>query len=374
MSKGNYKSKILLLVPSPESMGGIVNYFKVIKPRFSLPVDYFLRGVRRQHSLVSRIAYPLIQLIDYARFFVRMCQRRYQLVQINTSFGYTGIIRDYFFIKILSLFKIKYIVFFRGIDEKVIKKIEGILFDEFKSTFLRAGIILVLSNDLKKKLLTWGTPSKIFVESTVVDEKLLASVNEGSIASKFFEQEFTLLFLARLEKEKGVYEALQAFRVVRSKYPRVSLKICGFGSEYQSMKKRLERDQDNSIILTGHVSGESKINAFWQSHIYLFPSSHREGLPNSLLEAMAFGLPVVTTRVGGIPDFFIHGAMGFMVDSSDPEKLADAVLTLLNDKTAAMQMSLNNYHYARTHFYSKVVVDRLESYYSELLNDDQAIR
>ncbi len=66
----------------------------------------------------------------------------------------------------------------------------------------------------------------------------------------------------------------------------------------------------------GHVSGAAKTQAFRAADIYLF-TSLAEGMPNSVLEAMAFGLPIVTRPVGGIRDFFEDGRMGYATDSLD---------------------------------------------------------
>jgi len=84
-------------------------------------------------------------------------------------------------------------------------------------------------------------------------------------------------------------------------------------------------------------------------------------MPNSALEAMAFGLPVITTRVGGIPDFFEAGKMGLFLDNRKPEHIAEKIKYLIERPQLMKQMSEYNYHYAMQHFYASKVAKRLEN-------------
>ena len=79
------------------------------------------------------------------------------------------------------------------------------------------------------------------------------------------------------------------------------------------------------------------------------------------LEAMAFGLPIITTRVGGIPDFFEDGKMGLFLDSREPEHIAEKIRYLLDRPELMQQMSKYNFEYAKEHFYASKVAKRLEA-------------
>jgi glycosyltransferase involved in cell wall biosynthesis len=366
MKKTDYK--ILLLVPSPASHGGVANYFSALKDQFSNRVSYFYRGVRKQNSARSRFFYPVVQVWDYMVFFFMIMLNRYALVHINTSFGKTGIIRDYFFIKILQLLGQKYVVFFRGIDEKVIQWIENRWFKAFSASFLKADGILVLSSYLKDKILGYGYKGMLRLETTVVDPALTEKLSYSDIFDTADDEKIRLLFLARMEKAKGVYEAIEAWKILKNKQLNVELVICGDGSEFFPMTAYVKENcKNDSIHIKGHVRNQEKKKVFLNADIYLFPSSHQEGLPNSLLEAMAFGLPVITSNVGGIPDFFQEGKMGFMMTDITPQTIADFVEVLFHDPEKRIQMSRFNFAYAKSHFYADRVVGRLENFYQAII-------
>src|SRR3712207_2970921 len=89
---------------------------------------------------------------------------------------------------------------------------------------------------------------------------------------------------------------------------------------------------------SGYVRGADKIAALRTADVYLFPTEYGEGLPISILEAMAMQLQVVTRPVGGIADFFVDGEMGFVSDSVDPTVFADLVERLIDDRQLRLRI------------------------------------
>lgn len=364
MANSINNARILVLVPSLYSFGGISNYFQVLHSYFTLPVDYFTRGVRHQHSSISRLFYPIMQLGDYLYFIIKLKTGKYSLVHLNTSFGWTGLIRDYFYILIIRSFKIPYIVFFRGIDEKIVLQFEKQSLKWFQSSFLLADKILVLSHELLITLTKMHPQCKVALESTVVDEKLIDNWHENDITAKIGSK--ILLFMARLEKTKGIYETIAAFKNLQNKYPDAQLFICGVGKEFDKVNSLIGNNP--KIKLYGYVRGKEKQKLLSSAGIYLFPSYY-EGMPNSVLEAMALGLPIITTPVGGLVDFFINGQMGLFIEKKNVQDLTEKIIYLFENQALALEMGLNNYQFAKKHFYSSVVAARIESYYQEIIRE-----
>ncbi len=362
------KNKILILVPSPNSHGGVSNYFISLKDHFTLPCEYFIRGVRNQNSSLSRLVYPFVQLSDYLRFILRLLFNNYSLVQINTSLGKTGLIRDYLFIIILLFLKKKYVVFFRGIDNKILIWVESKWLRKFKSSYLKAEGILVLSKSFKEKILSWGFTKKISVETTVVDPSLIDKIDLVSLLEKQNSLNIRILFLSRIEKKKGIYEAIDAIKIVQNNGYQVQLFICGDGSEFERVKNDINKEPNINIKLEGYVENAAKIEALNSSHIFLFPS-YGEGMPNSLLEAMAFGLPVITSSVGGIPDFFENDKMGLMTNDISPNNLANLIELLITNKEKRKKIAEFNYLFAKNRFYVNKVISRLENFYLEIIEE-----
>jgi len=361
--------KTLVLVPSPKSTGGVAHYHQKLRPYFGSNVHYFIRGVRNQQSKLSRVLFPITHSYDIIYFTALMLFGNYSLVHFNTSFGKTGIVRDALFIRIVQLFKKRYIVFFRGIDFNVISWIEAKRWILFKKTFLKANQIWVLSKLMKSKVKDWGYRNEVVVETTMVDTELLKDFDFEKSIQKFQQANlFEIVFLSRVERGKGIFEAIDAFRILNRKYSNTVLKIYGNGSEKQNMLDYIGENLGKTIYFEGFVEGAGKVKAFSSAHIYLFPS-YAEGLPNSLLEAIAFGIPSITSNVGGIPDFFENSKMGYMTSDIRPETLSDLMELLINNSNKCEEISRYNYNYARNNFYAEIVANRIKKHYKNILNE-----
>ena len=214
----------------------------------------------------------------------------------------------------------------------------------------------------------WGCKRRIFVETTIVDDGLLRGFDiEEKLVSLRKYNCTNVLFLARVERDKGIYEAIDAFELLSLANKNIKLNIAGNGSELINAKLYAEEKKLTGISFLGYVQEQDKIDAFKTADIYIFPSYH-EGMPISLLESMAFGLPVITTAVGGIVDFFENGKMGFMTDSRDPEVFANLIEKLISDTELRNKMALYNFQYARKRFLASKVVKRLEKIYQDTLD------
>lgn len=154
-------------------------------------------------------------------------------------------------------------------------------------------------------------------------------------------------------------EALDCFKIVKINYPFVDMLIAGSGEILSEVQMRITEENISDVKLLGYVSGEDKYKAYYQADMYLFPSYY-EGMPNSVLEAMGMGLPVITSKVGGLIDFFENGKMGYMIDDWNPEKYAKAI-SLLIDNNCLEKISDYNRNYAKQHFLDYIVVSKLES-------------
>jgi glycosyltransferase involved in cell wall biosynthesis len=99
---------------------------------------------------------------------------------------------------------------------------------------------------------------------------------------------------------------------------------------FQAMVKKFSLG--NTIMFLDAVFGDKKVSALNDADIYVLPS-HHEGMPISIIEAMAAGLPVVATNVGGIPDLIENNQNGIIVEAKAPDELANALITLIKDQS-----------------------------------------
>ena len=139
-----------------------------------------------------------------------------------------------------------------------------------------------------------------------------------------------ILFLGAVGQRKGVFDLIPAFAEIADAYPGARLIIGGNGETEAAGKLIAERGLEDRVVLAGWVSGDAKEELVKSSSIYVLPS-YNEGLPMSVLEAMAAGLAVVTTKVGGIPELMTDGVDGLLVDAGDRDALAKALAKLLDD-------------------------------------------
>ena len=122
-----------------------------------------------------------------------------------------------------------------------------------------------------------------------------------------------------------------------------------------------------NATIYGRLSGDELINAFLNADIFIFPT-YGEGMPGALLEAMSFGLPVITRPVGGIPDFFINGEMGLLTDSLNATDYSQYIEHLMNNPQLALKISRNNYNYAKKHFMASIVAKNMEEIFNQITN------
>ena len=148
-----------------------------------------------------------------------------------------------------------------------------------------------------------------------------------------------LLYIGRVVRDKGLYEALEGLKAAQARGVRANLVIAGSGPEEQSLKRFAEKQGlCGTVAFAGPVFGEGKLQLLAAADVFLLPS-YREGLPYALLESMAAGTPVITTRVGGIPDVVIDGVNGLFVPRRDALSIARAIITLAGDRRALARMS-----------------------------------
>lgn len=150
---------------------------------------------------------------------------------------------------------------------------------------------------------------------------------------------FVVLFCARVVPNKGIDTMLKAWEIVHSKNKNAFLLVVGggFNDLLEKIKSTGER-LDNSILSLGEVPKAD--NYYRLSDMYLFPSWF-EGLPTSLMEAMASGLPAAASKIGGVEDLIFNNETGILVDSQDYEGFAEAILRLGRDVSLREELGNN---------------------------------
>ncbi|MBE8954853.1 MAG: glycosyltransferase family 4 protein [Quinella sp. 2Q5] len=138
-----------------------------------------------------------------------------------------------------------------------------------------------------------------------------------------------LLFCARVVRDKGVDTLQDVWRILHRRFPTARLFVVGGGlNELLDELRRLSTELDDSISVIGEVDAPQEF--YRMADVYIFPSRH-EGLPTSLLEAMACALPAVTSDIGGCEDVIENGVNGWRVHSEDAAAFAEKISELFTD-------------------------------------------
>lgn len=367
------KNKILILVPANTARGGITNYYQVLINEFPPEIEYFERGARTWPIRKGRIPELVRAFQDYQSFKKRIRSENIKLVQSTTSLSINTTIRDGLFLRHAHRKGIKTIVFFRGWDDKAEIKLKKIYLTVFKYFFFFADAFITLSERTKLTLENFGYKKKIYLETTLVDKKLIDTCTKDLIIQKFAKQRqdetLNLLFLSRLEKRKGIYELYNAYKKLKSNsMHRFHLTICGDGFELEILQKKILDEGVEDIKIMGFVSGDQKKRAFQAAHIFVFPS-HGEGMPNAVLEAMGFGLPVITTPVGGLIDFFEDGKNGYFIKKNNPDDIEEKIKILMSNEKIVVDIALTNFRMAKERFCSDKVARRVQTIFDEVASN-----
>ncbi len=342
--------RILINIPDISIMGGVSIYYRELKRYLPLSFKYNTIGSRKGINGIFLLPFDLVKTILLILIF------RPKLAVLNPSLKYKAINRDQLYLILFDIFNIKTIVFFRGWDKNYAKEISlnPKIIKAYKN---RASAIIVLSKAFKEKLRDWGFNQPIYVETTKVANKLLDNFD---ILKKNYSNP-SLLFLSRIEKEKGVYTAIDLFVELKKEFSNLTLSIVGEGTEFKKVKKYIYSKKIEDIYLPGRLDGEELKRIFSDSNIYLFPSQHSEGLPASVLEAMAFGCCIVTSTAGGLKDIIENTKHGFIIDPTNFEDLKSKVESLIIDYELRKKIGFHNHDFAKENFLANKVAKRLSN-------------
>ena len=177
-----------------------------------------------------------------------------------------------------------------------------------------------------------------------------------------------ILFLGRIEPAKGVDELLQACARLAGHHPGLRLVLGGAGDVEWVQRRALEVGIADRVDTPGWLDAYEREEQLARAWLFCLPS-HAEGLPIAMLEAMAAGVPVVATTVGGIPEAVADGVDGLLVPPRDAGALALAIGRLLDDGGLRARLACAARGAVERHYSTGVVCGRLAALYAQLLDE-----
>ena len=231
-------------------------------------------------------------------------------------------------------------------------------------------LVLVRSDSLGRALITIGCPpQKIRIQRTGIP------IDEIPFRARAWPSDGAWKFVqaCRLIEKKGLKTSLLAFTEFAKRYPQSTFVIAGEGPLRGELEARARSlGIGDKVSFPSFVSQAQLRELFYRSHIFLHPSErgadgNQEGVPNSMLEAMASGLAVFATEHGGIPEAIEHGKSGVLVKESEDEALARALLDAGAHPDQLTIMARNGADSVREKFEQTAQTRKLEDYYFEAM-------
>jgi len=362
--------RVLMGMPDPASRGGP----KACEPPFvdalrELGVDVvettFVYGdnleaitLRTRVSRVARTAWLLRRMVRADDFDV---------VHLNTSFDTKTVLRDSFTLALLGRSKVPVFLKIHGSDAALLTTGSRPIRMLARYVLRRPGAIGVLSSDQRRDFVTTGV---VPVERVHLVRNAVSAPPTDTPSRAMFLAQYRLppdtpllLFISRLIPTKGLLDAVRACSVLHQRGRSFVLCCVGDGPARGEAEAEVAR-----LALRDHVRfygylPEPEAAAFYRhSEALVFPTHHDEGLPMVLLNALAAGLPIVTTRTRGAIDYLVEPDNCLWVEPHDPEQLADRLDALLADDAMRVAMRAGARETARSFEPTEVALEYLELY------------
>jgi glycosyltransferase involved in cell wall biosynthesis len=356
------RPKVFMIGPSLKTQGGI-----------SSVLDIYSRDFRESLNLCFIPSYSgrsrILDMLLFAGAFFRVLWA--SLFSVNPIFHiHMASNGSYLRKSILAR-----ICLARG--HRLILHIHGAMFDQFME---RAGSekkkkIITLLNKANRVIVLSGSWFSFF-EKYVPGERLRVIYNPSSTYSSGQNRAYKtgnvqaggstlmkVLFMGRFGQRKGAYDLIRAAAKLRE----VPFMLDMYGDgEIEKVRELVEKENlKEKVSINGWVP-HSKIWEIYENADVMALPSYAEGLPMSLLEAVGEGLPVVSTRVGGIPEVVEDGRNGFLIEPGDVEALADRLRRLVTSPEMAERMGRESLNIAREKFSTDRIGQELQQLYQEL--------
>jgi len=330
-------AKILLIANYKPSVGGISGQIEI-------SLEYFNDNINQidlfntKDNILKRILMPFVLFIK---------GRKYDIFHIHgcSFFGFFPIVIG---VMIGKLLKKKIIITYHG----------GELY-EFINKY-KTKVIYFLN---KADIIT--VPSKylqnILNNNSIKSKYLPNIIRDDNVYFKKREKLKPILIVTRtLDEVYNIPLSIMAFKDLKKVVPDAKLKIVGDGKLKNEILELVKKENIDDIEFIGRVPN-SKIGEILNTADIFINPSNKDNMPLSLFEALACGLPVISTNVGGIPDYIIDGINGFLIEPNNKEQLTNKILYVLNNQAEVQKIIDNGYQ-----TFEKLTLRNLKSEYLKL--------
>ncbi|WP_191938533.1 glycosyltransferase [Pantoea agglomerans] len=322
---------------------------KLVLPKVTKPSLLRSLNVRRYGAQSSKLLLPSI---------VANARQTFTADVFLVHFGYAGALANK--LRELGVLKGKQATVFHGADISRRHILEEHKLD-YVNLFRQSELMLPISNLWKNKLIEMGCPpEKIHVTRMGIEpEKFNFQPRQA------FQTPLRIVSVARLTEKKGLDVAVKASAILKQRGGQFQYTIIGNGDQDEMMRNFIAREgMEDCVSMPGFKPQEEIRRALSEADIFLLPSKtaadgDMEGIPVALMEAMAVGLPVVSTFHSGIPELIENNVSGWLVEEDDPEALAETLLKLSQGEVDVAPVVAAARHKVETEFNQHIAYGEL---------------
>lgn len=350
--------KVLVVGPSPNrSKGGMATVIQEIQEDEALNSSFDI-DIFESYIDGGKLKVFLFSIFAFIRFIIT--KRNYDVYHIHAaSYGstfrkgwYVSICKKWNKKVILHIHGACYMEFYSGLSEKKKRKVIDIL--------KKADMVIALSQDWKNKFdTTFGLTNCYVLENGINTEKLASAIVDPQIHQTAF------VALGRLGERKGTYDLVDAIEQAKKEVPELKCYLAGDGEVDKFRAMIQERELQNNIEVVGWADFAKKIELLSNTATVVLPS-YNEGLPMSILEGMACGKAIISTKVGAIPEV-VTEENGILVEPGDVKAIAEALVRISTDLALLRTMSQSNLYKIDEMYSMRKMHDILSGYYQKVI-------
>lgn len=312
------KLKVLITSPSldeKENVSGISTVVREIVKHSDCEFTHFVAG--RKDKEKAGVFWLLKQIFLPFRFSWLILWKKIDVIHINTALTTLSIVRDFALILTAKFFGFPVLLHPNG-GEFLFKKIPSNTLNWLTGEmFYMADKVLILSENEKKRILDdWKNLGIDILPNAIGTDEIEFSEKENNPKN--------IIFFGRIDENKGLKEIVEACRILKSENFEFHFKCYGKGPQENEFIAEMKKVLGEQFDFCGVVSGKDKWKALADADIFLLPS-YFEGLPLSILEAMAAKCIVIVTDVGSIKTVIENGKNGFLINPHSAEEVIEKI-------------------------------------------------
>lgn len=348
------KKKIVVIGPMPPPTGGMQTVMEQMMNSDMKGFELIPFNVSKNTIIKSNIIFNSINFIYRCiKLLLYIATYSPDIIHIHVAADKDFIQKDIFH-KLCKIMHRKTILhmhgsgfktWFAGLNKKQKVKV--------KQSLSKADSLIVLSDSWKKYYYSISNNKKIFVINNAIED-----IDFKKYKRIYPKNEFIVLFLSNICKRKGAYDLLKAIKSIDEKA--IKFVFVGPYEDKEKLFKEVNKLKINDKCrFVGEIIGKERFKYFASADMFVLPS-YAEGLPVAILEAMSFGLPIISTNVGAIPEV-IEGENGILIRPGDIAELKKAILMIT--KEDKIKYKINNKKKINDKYTQKIFKSKLREAY-----------